>query len=146
MTGLLITLIILALGLAIGLALRARNGSIRRAAHESTTQEELPVTVARALQRSGHLTLVQLSTAFCAPCRHTHARLAQLVERTSGLSHTAIDITDDPDLAQSLGVLRTPTTIAYDSSGRELLRVTGVPETGKLLEALQPHLAQASER
>jgi hypothetical protein len=37
-------------------------------------------------------------------------------------------------------VLRTPTTLAVDGSGTELLRVGGVPKRDELLAALRSHL------
>lgn len=47
-----------------------------------------------------------------------------------------LDVTERPALAADLGVLGTPTTIAYDRRGAELLRVTGVPDAEELSGAL----------
>ena len=47
---------------------------------------------------------------------------------TDGLHHVELDVTNQPEVAQSLSVLRTPTTIALAPDGRELLRVGGVPK------------------
>jgi hypothetical protein len=64
---------------------------------------------------------------------------------TPGLRHVEFDLTNDPDIARQLGVLRTPTTIAFDATGAELLRVGGVPRRDALLDALRPHLRSTAE-
>ncbi len=139
MTGVLVLAGTLVLASVLGLTLRARAGRIRSAAGEATG---LPEDVRRALAPVG-ITLVQLSTTFCAPCRHTRVLLADLAGRTDGLHHAELDLTDRPDLARELSVLRTPTTLAIDDRGTELLRVGGVPRREALLEALRPHLTAA---
>jgi thiol-disulfide isomerase/thioredoxin len=136
--GLWVTLGTLALGLIAGVVLRAREGRVRAA---RTSPGPLPGPVADALDPSAPVTLVQLSTTFCAPCRHARALLSSLAERTEGLHHVDLDITEQPEVAAALGVLRTPTTLALATDGRELLRVGGVPKASTLLEALRPHLA-----
>jgi thiol-disulfide isomerase/thioredoxin len=90
------------------------------------------------------VTLVQISTTFCAPCRHARAVLSPLAERTEGLRHVELDVTDQPEVAQALGVLRTPTTLAFSPAGKELLRVSGVPKAEAVLEALDEHLRASS--
>ncbi|MBA0124407.1 thioredoxin family protein [Haloechinothrix sp. YIM 98757] len=147
MTGLVITLVIFAVGIAIGLVLRARDGSIRLTrpgSARSSAAADLPAPVVRAIDPESRITLVQLSSAACAPCRQAHARLSAVAERSPDLHHAAIDITEQPGVGSALGVLRTPTTVAYDSTGTEVLRVTGVPDTGALVHALRPHLSPAT--
>jgi thiol-disulfide isomerase/thioredoxin len=135
-TGLWVLVAVLVAGTAAGLVLRARNGRVR----EAKPVRELPGPVADVLDPASAVTLVQISTTFCAPCRHAKAVLAPLAERTDGLHHVELDVTNQPEVAQSLSVLRTPTTIALTPDGRELLRVGGVPKGADLLDALRPHL------
>lgn len=137
MTGVLVLICTLAVATVLGLALRARDGRVRE-----TPGRELPDDVRRALQPDG-VTLVQLSTSFCAPCRHARVLLADLAEQTEGLHHTELDLTDRPDLARELSVVRTPTTLAIDGQGTEILRVGGVPKREALLQVLRPHLRAA---
>jgi thiol-disulfide isomerase/thioredoxin len=138
-TGLWIVLATLAAATVAGLLLRARDGRIRdRGGKESSVP--LPDAVADALDPDARVTLVQLSTTFCAPCRHARAVLSTLAERTEGLVHVDLDVTERPEVAHRLGVLRTPTTLAFDASGRELLRIDGVPKAAALHEALAPAL------
>lgn len=135
MTGALVLVGTLVLAGAAGLILRSRNGRVRTAPAAS-----LPADVRDVLDPTASVTLVQLSTTFCAPCRHTRVLLSDLASRTDGLHHAEIDLTERPELARELSVLRTPTTLAIDGAGQELLRVGGVPKRDSLLAALQPHL------
>jgi thiol-disulfide isomerase/thioredoxin len=137
MTGLWVLLAVLAVATVLGFLLRGRDGRVRR----SKPSAQLPEQVRNLIDPSAPVTLVQLSTTFCAPCRHTRALLSDLASRTDGLEHRELDLTDLPDVASSLKVLRTPTTVAYAPDGAELLRVGGVPKRDVLVEALRPHLA-----
>lgn len=141
MVGVWVVLGVLLAGGVAGAVLRARNGRIRTA---KETGRALPGPVARALDPDAAVTLVQISTTFCAPCRHTKAILEPLAERTEGLRHVELDVTDQPEVAQALGVLRTPTTLAFSPAGKELLRINGVPKGPAVLEALDEHLSGAS--
>ncbi len=136
MTGALVLLGTLALAAVIGFALRARNGRMR-----TVQTADLPADVRSVLDPDASVTLVQLSTTFCAPCRQARALLADLAARTDGLHHAELDLTERPDLARELSVLRTPTTLAIGRSGTEILRVGGVPKRAELLDALRSHLA-----
>jgi thiol-disulfide isomerase/thioredoxin len=135
MTGALVLVATLVVATAIGLLMKARNGRVRLA-----TATALPADVRAVLAPEG-VTLVQLSTTFCAPCRHARLLLSDLAARTAGLHHAELDLTERPELAKELSVLRTPTTLAIDDAGTELLRVGGVPKRDELLAALQPHLS-----
>lgn len=139
MIGLWVVLGTLAIAVVVGLVLRARNGRIR-ANDDDTDEHALPAAVANVLSARDSITLVQLSTTFCAPCRHAHAVLSQLAESTTGLEHVELDITDQPEVAQQLGVLRTPTTLALNPAGHEVLRISGVPRSVELRDALLAHL------
>lgn len=138
MTGLWVVLGVLLVGSAIGFGLRARDGRIRAARPLAV----LPGQV-RELLGPG-ITLVQVSTKFCAPCKQAHTLLSGLVDGVAGLRHVELDVTDQPAVATDLGVMRTPTTLALAEDGTELLRVGGVPRREELLTALQPHLRSAA--
>jgi thiol-disulfide isomerase/thioredoxin len=134
MVGALVLVGTLVLATAIGLVMKAREGRVRAAGASG-----LPADI-QALVAPGRVTLVQLSTTFCAPCRHARTLLSDLAARTDGLHHTELDLTDRPELARELSVLRTPTTLAVDGHGAEILRVGGVPKRDELLAALAPHI------
>lgn len=120
----------------VGVLLRRRDGRVR-----TKNTETVPEDVRAVLDPRADITLVQLSTTFCAPCRHARVVLADLADKTDGLAHTDIDLTDRPELARRLAVLRTPTTLAVNARGTEILRVGGVPQRESLLAALRPHLS-----
>ncbi len=130
---------VLVLGGVAGALLQARNGRVRAARSSAST---LPERVSAALAPEG-VTLIQISTTFCAPCRHTRVILSALAEKTDGLTHVDLDVTETPEVAKALSILRTPTTLALTPDGREVFRVGGVPRGQDLLEALKPHLANA---
>ena len=123
--------------LAVALLLRARDGRVRAAAGGSggwTLAEHAPDGPDRVL-------LLQLSSPVCTPCRQTAAVLTELSGRTPGLVHVELDVADRPDVARELGVMRTPTVVAFDRDGAELLRVSGVPRTADLLAGVGPALS-----
>ena len=140
MTGVLVLVGTLVLATVAGLVMKARNGRVRTAS--ASLAPLLPADV-QAVLVPGGVTLVQLSTTFCAPCRHTRVLLSDLASRTDGLHHSELDLTERPELAKELAVLRTPTTLVVDQAGAEILRVGGVPKRDELLAALQPHLASS---
>lgn len=139
MTGLWVLLGALVVAGVLAWALQAREGRIKQA-KGAAVATGLPEPVRAALADAPSVTLVQVSTTFCAPCRHARAVLTKLAEHTDGLRHVELDVTDRPEIATSLGVLRTPTTVAFTSDGTELLRVGGVPRGDTLIDALRPHL------
>jgi thiol-disulfide isomerase/thioredoxin len=86
-------------------------------------------------------TLLQFSSAFCAPCRATRRVLADVAGVVPGVRHVEIDAEHHLDLVRALGVLRTPTTLVLDADGRELTRATGAPTSGQVLAALDHGVA-----
>lgn len=83
-------------------------------------------------------TLLQFSSAFCAPCRVTRHTLADVASRVPGVAHLEVDAEHHLDLVRRLGVLRTPTTLVLDSEGREATRAAGAPRREQVLAALVP--------
>lgn len=137
-TGLLAVLGTLAVATVAGLALKARAGRIRGAAPTTaagwTLAQHPPADGDRVL-------LLQLSSAVCTPCRQTATLLTDLAGRTPALVHVEVDVAHRPEVATDLGIMRTPTVVAFDRSGAELLRVSGVPRLPELERALEPALA-----
>ena len=81
-------------------------------------------------------TLLQFSSAFCAPCRATRRTLGEVAELVPGVEHVEVDAEHHLELVRTLGVLRTPTTLVLDSAGREVTRATGAPRKEQVLAAL----------
>ena len=91
-------------------------------------------------QRGERATLLQFSSAFCAPCRATRRTLAEVADVVPGVAHVEVDAEQHLDLVRALGVLRTPTTLVLDPAGRELTRATGAPRRAQVLGALESSL------
>ena len=87
-------------------------------------------------QRGERATLLQFSSAFCAPCRATRHTLADVAKILPGVVHVEIDAEQHLDLVRALGVLRTPTTVVLDADGREVTRASGAPRPAQVLAAL----------
>ncbi|MEP9363464.1 thioredoxin family protein [Nocardioides sp. CN2-186] len=81
-------------------------------------------------------TLLQFSSAFCAPCRATRRTLAEVAEVVPGVQHLEVDAEHHLDLVRALGILRTPTTIVLDPTGHEVTRASGAPRKDQVLAAL----------
>lgn len=81
-------------------------------------------------------TLVQFSTAFCAPCRVTRRILEEVTQASSGVRHTEVDAEHHLELVRRLGIMRTPTTLILDPSGREVGRAVGAPTKAQVYAAL----------
>ena len=81
-------------------------------------------------------TLLQFSSAFCAPCRATRRTLGEVVAVTPGVAHLEVDAEQHLDVVRRLGILRTPTTLVLDRAGREVTRAAGAPTKQQVLAAL----------
>lgn len=81
-------------------------------------------------------TLVQFSSAFCAPCRATRRVLGEVVDRVPGVAHVEIDAEAHLDLVRALDILKTPTVLVLDADGRVVRRATGQPRKADVIAAL----------
>ncbi|CUR57655.1 putative thioredoxin [metagenome] len=81
-------------------------------------------------------TLLQFSSAFCAPCRATRRVLGEVVDLVDGVAHVEVDAEHHLDATRAFGILRTPTTVVLDAEGREVTRATGAPTRAQVLSAL----------
>ncbi|MEV3861442.1 thioredoxin family protein [Streptomyces sp. NPDC050095] len=81
-------------------------------------------------------TLVQFSSAFCAPCRATRRVLAEVAAMVPGVSHIEIDAEAELELVRRTGIVKTPTVLVLDAGGREVRRATGQPRKADVIAAL----------
>lgn len=138
--GLIVLVVALGASAAAGLTWRQRNGTMRapRPAPASAavsggpalTSEELGVPL------GSRATLVQFSTAFCAPCRATRRILAEVAGMVDGVSHVEIDAESRLDLVRSLNVRRTPTVLVLGPDGQIARRASGQPRKADVIAAL----------
>ena len=95
-----------------------------------------PVLAEIAAPIGERATLLQFSSAFCAPCRATRRVLTQVSATVPGVAYVEVDAELHLDLVRRLGIVRTPTTIVVDALGREVRRAAGQPTPAQVLQAL----------
>jgi thiol-disulfide isomerase/thioredoxin len=81
-------------------------------------------------------TLVQFSSAFCAPCRATRRVLGEVADMVPGVTHVEIDAEAHLGLVRDLEILKTPTVLVLDADGRIVRRATGQPRKADVIAAL----------
>ncbi len=143
-----IVLLVAAVGaLAFGLWRAATDGRFRGthqvrgvpvAASEATPglEPSSPGLSIEGIEWGERATLLQFSSAFCAPCRATRRVLADISAVVPGVAHVEIDAEHHLSLVRELGILRTPTTLVLDADGREVRRAAGAPRKEDVLSAL----------
>ncbi|GAB3985027.1 thioredoxin family protein [Plantactinospora veratri] len=85
-------------------------------------------------------TLLQFSSAFCAPCRATRQVLADVTDTLDGVRHVEVDAESQLPAVRALGIWRTPTVLVVDADGRIVQRAAGVPARAQVLAAVAPLL------
>jgi thiol-disulfide isomerase/thioredoxin len=131
--GLIVCIAVLAATAVYGLIWRRRNGALR----EATARRTGALTPAQLGHPLGpRATLVQFSSAFCAPCRATRRVLAEVAGMVDGVTHVEIDAESHLELVRSLGVLATPTVFVLDHEGTVIRRGTGLPRKADVIAAL----------
>ncbi|GAB2567808.1 thioredoxin family protein [Kribbella endophytica] len=89
-------------------------------------------------------TLLQFSSAFCAPCRATRRVLAEVEGMVDGVRHVEIDAESNLELVRRLNILRTPTVLVLDATGDTVTRASGAPRKADVIAALGTAVARAS--
>ena len=126
---------------ALGVALRRRAGRFRpgpagaparpgQAGTGTLTEADLGSSLGR------QATLVQFSTAFCAPCRPTRQLLAQVADMVDGVTHVEIDAAARLDLVRRLRINSTPTVLVLGPDGAIIRRAVGLPRKADVIAAL----------
>jgi thiol-disulfide isomerase/thioredoxin len=156
MTGALVALGVLLAATAFGLVRRRRDGVLRAVpgatgdgrkdgdglvgeqvneqagerAGETLRAEEL------GTELGAKATLVQFSSAFCAPCRTTRRVLGEVAGMVDGVAHVELDAEAHLELVRRLNVVRTPTVLVLDGAGRIVRRAAGAPRKADVIAAL----------
>jgi thiol-disulfide isomerase/thioredoxin len=131
--GLTALVVVLVIAAATGLAWRWNNGRMRHSAPD-TAQTITPAELGGPLGQRA--TLVQFSSAFCAPCRATRVVLADVAGTTDGVTLVEIDAESHLDLVRRLDIRRTPTVLVLGPDGRIATRASGQPRKADVLAAL----------
>jgi thiol-disulfide isomerase/thioredoxin len=164
--GLIVCAVALAVATAAGLTWRQRNGRMRpvpgsgafagqaaaeeASASRATASQPFAGQAARRSTGAGpgltdtelggplgsRATLLQFSSAFCAPCRATRRVLAEVAGMTDGVAHLEIDAESHLDLVRRLDVRRTPTVFVLGPDGSIAHRASGQPRKADVIAAL----------
>lgn len=132
--GLIVCIAVLAATAVYGVMWRNRNGALREAAAGKRLDALTPQQLGHPL--GPRATLVQFSSAFCAPCRATRRILSEVAGMVDGVSHVEIDAESRLELVRSLGILATPTVFVLGHDGTVLRRGTGMPRKADVIAAL----------
>ncbi|MEW2612875.1 thioredoxin family protein [Streptomyces sp. NPDC047880] len=133
MTGLVVCVAVLAAASAFGVLQRRRSGRVRVRGRDDGKRLEAAELGAELGERA---TLVQFSSAFCAPCRATRRVLGEVAGLVPGVAHVEIDAEAHLDLVRRLEILKTPTVLVLDAGGRVVRRATGQPRKADVIAAL----------
>ncbi|NUS57232.1 MAG: thioredoxin family protein [Streptomycetaceae bacterium] len=121
----------------VGLAWKRRNGDFREAA----VTEANAGTETETLRHLGWtpgtpVTLLQFSSAFCAPCRATRVLCEQAATTIDGVRHVEVDAESHLDAVRALDIMRTPTVLLVDAHGTIVRRASGLPTKAQLVGAI----------
>ena len=121
---------------AIGVWWSARQGAVRAPARGAAAEGGIDWSEA-GVTLGSRTTFVQFSAEVCAPCRATARVLGELASAYPGVTHRELDVDDNLGLVRQLSVLRTPTVLVLDPSGREVARLSGAVSRTRAREALE---------
>jgi thiol-disulfide isomerase/thioredoxin len=127
-----VLIVVLVVSTLLGVLHRRREGKVRQV-DERDRRQVLALLGEAPGERA---TLLQFSSAFCAPCRATRRVLGDIAAQTEGVRHVEVDAESHLELVRELGILKTPTTLVLDGRGHEALRAVGQPTTAAVLQAL----------
>jgi thiol-disulfide isomerase/thioredoxin len=141
--GVIVCLAVLVAASAFGIIWKIRNGRLRSGAAATTGGGSVSSAGGETLTETelgrplgGRATLVQFSTAFCAPCRATRVILADVAGMVDGVAHVEIDAESRLDLVRRLDIRRTPTVLVLGPDGRVAQRGSGQPRKADVIAAL----------
>ncbi|HEX4253705.1 MAG TPA: thioredoxin family protein [Streptosporangiaceae bacterium] len=136
--GVLVLIVVLVVVTPLGLIWRRRQGQLR-APREARAQDPARGRLSAADLRQdlgSRATLVQFSSAFCAPCRATRQVLGDVAGLVDGVAYVEIDAESRLDLVRRLNVLSTPTVLVLGPDGAITRQATGLPRKPEVIAAL----------
>ncbi|NUR10179.1 MAG: thioredoxin family protein [Nocardioidaceae bacterium] len=143
-TGAWVVVVALVLASGFGVLRAGRDGRFRGTHRVRAPQAPAPDPAPETMPLHGlaaepgeRATLLQFSSAFCAPCRATRRVLDEVASVVPGVAHVEVDAEHHLDVVRRLGIVRTPTTLVLGADGREVSRATGAPTRADVLVALE---------
>ena len=146
MTGFIAVVIVLIAATAFGLWRKRTNGrlvqsgpTVRASSPRRLTAQDLGGPL------GSRATLVEFTSAFCAPCRATRRVLDRVVTSVEGVTVIEVDAEINLPLTRELGILRTPTVLILDSDGSIHHRAAGEPRYADVIAALGAAIPDGSD-
>lgn len=136
--GVIVLIVVLVVLTPLGLIWRRRQGQLRAprgAQAQDPARGRLTATDLRQ-DLGPRATLVQFSSAFCAPCRATRQVLGDVAGLVDGVAYVEIDAESRLDLVRRLNVLSTPTVLVLGPDGAITRQATGLPRKPDVIAAL----------
>ena len=128
--GVIVAAAVLVVATAVGFAWRAFGGRLRKARPAQLTASQLGQPLGT------RATLLQFSSAFCAPCRATRQVLAEVAGGSPGVAHVDLDVADHLDLVRMLGIRRAPTVFVLGPEGQIAQRASGLVRRDEVAQAV----------
>ena len=129
--------LLLAASLVFGFVYRAKRGRVHPA--KSLPRDRAPSALDLSpltVELGSRGSFIQFSSAFCTPCRATHALLTQMVESLPDVKHIHIDAESHLELVRKLDIRSTPTTLFLNGAGVEVGRAMGTPKRAQVHAAV----------
>jgi thiol-disulfide isomerase/thioredoxin len=126
-----------------GITWRRRQGRLRiRGQDRPGSPGHARLTAADLRQSLGsRATLVQFSSAFCAPCRATRQILAEVAGMLEGVTYVEIDAESRLDLVRRLSIYATPAVVVLGRDGTIVRQASGQPRKADVIAVLGELLA-----
>jgi len=142
--GVIALIVVLIVVTPLGLIWRRRQGQLRPAGPGGSSGTGGPPPAGRDTLTAADLrhdlgtraTLVQFSSAFCAPCRATRQILGEVAGMVDGVQHVEIDAESRLDLVRRLNILSTPTVFVLGPGGEIARKASGQPRKADVIAAV----------
>jgi thiol-disulfide isomerase/thioredoxin len=132
---------------AFGVAWTRRDGRTRSVPEDDATRLSAADLALLGVETTGErATLVQFTSAFCAPCRATRRILGEVAEMVDGVTYAEVDAETHLDAVRRFNVLRTPTVLVLDADRRVVVRASGQPRKADVIAAVGKAASTAGAR
>ena len=136
MPSLVLLAVTLLASVAFGMVWARRNGRTRAVPSTEPRLSDADLADLGIEALGERATLVQFSSAFCAPCRATRRILGEVSSMVDGVTYAEVDAETHLDAVRRFHVLRTPTVLVLDRDRRVVVRASGQPRKADVLAAV----------